>query len=475
MVFRMIDAYFSGVEDRKFTPNTGAPPQMRTPAAQLPLLAAEIIHPHAVELAKISEILDANPRMAKLVAQDLLKGLRKPHTGARGLTGDQVLRILLVKQMNQFSYDELEFHLADSLTYRSFCRLPAFAPAPKRATLAENLKKLRARTMAKINRRLVRYAVDLGVETGDKCRTDATVSETNIHAPTDSSLLYDGVQVLSRLLGRAREEFCYRSWSDHTKRAKRRSLAVLNARGAEERERAYRDLLKVTRMCAGYAEPAAAHLKRTRGPDRPAALALAAELEQMVLLVWGVIHQTEQRVLRGESVPSDQKIVSLFEPHTDIIVKDRRATLYGHKVYLSAGASGIITDCFIAEGNPADSDMAIPMLRRHARIVGKVPEQAALDGGFASRENLERGKALGIQDLAFSKRRGITISEMTRSDRVYRLLRDFRAGIEGLISFLKRVFGLRRCTWRGAESFGTYVTGSVIAANALTLARHLLA
>lgn len=446
---------------------------MRKTDAQLPFLAAGILHPHAAELAKISEILDANPRMAQLITQDLLRGVRNPDTGARGLRGDQVLRILLVKQMNEFSYDELEFHLADSVTYRSFCRLPALEPAPKRATLAENLKKVRSRTVQKINRRLVRHAVLLKVEKGVKVRTDATVSETNIHKPTDSSLLYDGVRVLTRLLGRADEEFSYRTWSDHTKRAKRRSLAVLNARGAEQREPAYRDLLKVTRMCAGYVKPAIAHLKQRR-LNRAAALALAEELEQTALLVWGVISQTEQRVLHGVSVPSDQKIVSLFEAHTDIIVKDRRDTHYGHKVYLSAGPSGMITDCCIAEGNPADCDMAIPMLRRHARIVGKVPEQAAFDGGFASRENLERGKALGIQDLAFSKRRGMKVSEMTRSERVYRLLRDFRAGIEGLISCLKRAFGLRRCTWRGAESFGTYVMSSVLAANALTLARHLL-
>jgi IS5 family transposase len=446
---------------------------MRKSDAQLFFVPAGIAHPHAAELAKISEIIDANPRMAELVTQDLLRGLANPETGARGLTGDQVLRILLVKQMNQFSYEELEFHLADSVTYRSFCRLPALEPTPKRATLAENLKKVRSKTVAKINRRLVRHAVKLGVETGEKVRTDATVSETNIHKPTDSSLLYDGVRALTRLLRRAGEEFLYWKWSDHTKRAKRGSLAVLNAKGAEEREPAYRDLLKVARMCAGYVDPAVTHLKRRRS-DRSAALALAEELEQMTLLVWGVIRQTEQRVLNGESVPSDQKIVSIFEPHTDIIVKDRRDTYYGHKVYLSAGASSLITDCVIAEGNPADSDMAIPMLRRHGRIVGKVPEQAAFDGSFASRENLERGKALGIKDLAFSKRRGIEISEMARSNRVYRLLRDFRAGIEGLISFLKRAFGLRRCTWRGAESFGTYVMGSVLAANALTLARHLL-
>lgn len=447
---------------------------MRNPDIQLSLMPPGITHPHAAELEKISEILDRNPRMAERVAQDLHRGLQKPETGAKGLTGDQVLRILLIKQMNSFSYEALAFHLADSVTYRRFCGFGAFEETPKRSTLAENVKKVSAKTLEKIHRRLVRYAVTLGVETGRKVRTDATVTASNIHPPTDSSLLYDGVRVLARLLGRAREPFGFRQWSDHTKRAKRRNLAVLNAKGKEARTDAYRDLLKVARWSAGYAEHAAKHLKAVEGNERAAAFLLADALEEMMALVWAVIDQTERRVLLGEPVPAEEKIVSLFEPHTDIIVKDRRDTYYGHKVFVSAGESGLITDCLVAQGNPADTELCVPMLRRHARIVGRMPEQAALDGGFASKDNLRRGKALGIGDLAFSKKRGLEISDMTRSTWVYRRLRDFRAGIEGLISFLKRAFGLGRCTWRGMESFEAYVMGSVLVANVLTLARHLL-
>jgi IS5 family transposase len=400
--------------------------------------------------------------------------VRCPRTGARGLTGEQVLRILLIKQMNDFSYDELAFHLADSATYRAFCRLPAFGPPPARATLAENLKKLSARTIEKINRRVVRYAVDIGMETGRKVRADATVSETNIHAPTDNSLLFDGVRVLSRLLGEAGDRFGFVKWSNHTKRAKRRDLEVQNAKGADAREHAYRDLLRVAGWSSDYAERVLDAMQQVQGAGRPRALLLAAELENTMLLLRAVIDQTERRVLNGESVPADEKIFSIFEVHTDIIVKDRRDTYYGHKVYLSGGASGLVTDCFIAQGNPADTDMAVPMLRRHARIVGRVPVQAAFDGGFASKENLRRGKALGIKDLSFSKRRGLQVSDMTRSTWVYRKLRNFRAGIEAQISFLKRAFAMERCSWRGAESFGVYVQSCVLAANLLTIARHLL-
>jgi IS5 family transposase len=442
---------------------------------QLSFHSPAIPHAHAVELERISCILDENPGMAEWVAQDLVRGVKKPHTGARGLSGDQVLRVLIVKQLTGFSYEELGFHLADSVSYRSFCRFGVLEPMPGRSTLAENLKKVQATTLEKILQQLVRHALTLKVESGRKIRIDATVTATNIHAPTDSTLLFDAVRVLTRLVARAQELCGLARWSDHTKRAKRRVLAIQHTNRTDKRTAAYRDLLKVTYQCVSYAQQAVRALAAVSGDRRPAAQTLREEIDDV--LIWGtaVIDQTERRVLRGENVPADEKIVSIFETHTDIIVKDRRETHYGHKIYLAAGASGLITDCVIASGNPADSTMAVPMLKRQKQILGRAPEQVAFDGGFASKANLIDAKDLGITDVAFSKKRGLAISDMTRSSGIYRRLRDFRAGIEGLISFLKRAFGLDRCTWRGSESFASYVLSSVIAANLLTVARLLLA
>jgi IS5 family transposase len=439
---------------------------------QLSLDRPPTAHAHTEELEQIGLILDANPRMAELVEQDLVRGVKNPGTGARGLTGDQVYRILLIKQMNGFSYEELAFHLSDSVTYRAFCRFGALEQTPARSTLSENLKKVRPGTLEAIHQLLVRWAMERGIEKGRKVRIDATVTESNIHAPTDSSLLLDGVRVLVRLLNRAGQRFDIGHFSDHRKRAKRRALAILHTGSAKKRKGAYQDLLKVTKKTVGYAEMGAGRLEGVSGE---LACCLVAELRQVIKLVRKVIDQTERRVLHGESVPASEKVVSLFESHTDIIVKDRRDTLYGHKVYLTAGASGLILDCVVVDGNPADSTMTVPMLERQKLIAGVVPRQAAFDGAFASKENLRDAKVLGVEDVAFSKKRGLEVSEMTRSSWVYRRLRNFRAGIEGLISFLKRAFGLDRCTWRGAESFASYVLGSVLAANFLTLARHLLA
>ena len=174
-------------------------------------------------------------------------------------------------------------------------------------------------------------------------------------------------------------------------------------------------------------------------------------------------------------VPSREKVVSIFESHTDIIVKSRREVEYGHKVCLTTGKSSMILDCMILEGNPADSTLATEMIRRHREIFDVVPLAVAFDGGFASKDNLVEAKAMGVGAVAFSKRRGIEIREMVPESWVYKRLRDFRAGIEGCISYLKRCFGWTRSSWEGFASFKSYVWGSILSANLLILARHRMA
>jgi IS5 family transposase len=448
-------------------------------ADQLGLVPAPIVHVHAAELRKMSSVLDAIPEAAELVGADLARRGDRPidtSKGREGMTAEQVLRSFVVKQMNGYSYEELAFHLADSSTYRSFCRFGIAEKPPTKSRLQKNIKRVRAETWAAINRKLVLHAAVNGVETGRKVRIDGTVVESNIHAPTDSSLLWDCVRVLVRLQGEAHDGFGL-MFNDHSRRAKRRALAILNARSSEDRLPLYRDLLHVTNKTVKSAEHIAGELEHAEPAeigDMLRAGSLAQELNHYIELTKRVISQTQRRVLRGESVPAAEKVVSIFEPHTDIIVKDRRETLYGHKIYLTAGASGLVTDVVIEEGNPADVTLAVKMIERQTELYGRAPRQASFDGGFTSRSNLEKIKELGVDDVAFSKGRGLSISEMVKSTWVYRRLRDFRAGVEGTISFLKRVFGLDCCTWSGLASFKSYVCGSVLACNLLLVARHLL-
>jgi len=439
---------------------------------QLSLTQPWIDHPHAKELEQISRILDQQPAMAERVGQDLVRGVKNPATGAGGMSGDQVLRVLIIKQMNDFSYEQLYFHLLDSASYRTFCRFGSLERMPKRSTLAQNIKKVRWETLETNNQLLQKYAENEKIERGRTVRIDATVTETNIHEPSDSSLLWDCVRTLTRLLEQAAgTEAEMPAWRDHTRRAKRRMLAVQRAKSNEKRVPPYRDLLKVTHRVLGYA---LATRDALAGSAQEQERRLAYELNRYRVLTERVIDQTERRVLKGETVSATEKVVSIVEPHTDIIVKDSRETLYGHKIYLTGGTSGLVLDCVIADGNPADTTMATRMLERQKEIYGRPPRQAAMDGGFASKQNLQEAKALGVSDVCFAKKRGLKVPDMVKSTWVYRKLRDFRAGIEGMISFLKRSFGLGRATWRGEQSFRSYVWSGVLTANLLTLARHAL-
>jgi IS5 family transposase len=440
----------------------------RTYHAQLPLTSTNS-HPRSAELCIMSTALDANVEVLHRVRADLLRQRKAKATdGREGMTAEQVVRAALVKQMFGFSYDELSFHLGDSGMLRGFCRISPSAASPKKSALQANIASIRAETWEAINKALVLYARECKIEDGRWMRTDTTVVESNIHHPLDSSLLYDGVRVLARTLQRAHEQ-CGTAACDHRKRAKRRAVAILHAGTMTKRVPLYKDLLKVAHKTVSAAERVAEQLTG-RGE-----LIYVATLQHFLPLVKRVIDQTERRVLRNESVPASDKIVSLFEPHTDIIVKDRRETYYGHKVTLSTGRSGMVVDMFIEKGNPADSTLMVRCAQRHAALFGQSPERAAFDGGFASRSNLEALQASGTREACFSKPAGVPVDAMTSTPRVRRILKRFRAGIEATISFLKRSFGLARCTWTGIVRFRAYCWCSTVAHNLLTIARHLLA
>jgi IS5 family transposase len=411
--------------------------------------------------------------VGEMVAQDIGRQGGRP-----GMTGDQVFRVLVLKQLNEFSYDELAFHLADSQTYRRFCAFGLTDTIPKRSTLAENLKRVKADTLEAIARQILLIASKLGIEKARKVRVDSTVVETNIHEPSDSSLLWDCVRTLVRLMKQAVElGVPDMVFADRTRRAKRRAHEVQRAKGEQHRQRSYKDLLAVTDEVLHAAQAAAVLISKHPTNDLITAAklaAIAAEITRFSAITVKVGDQTRRRVFNKEAVPPKEKIVSIFEEHTDVIVKAPRETEFGHKVFLTGGPSSLILDCVIAEGNPADSSMAGEMVNRQAEIFGRSPRQAAFDGGFASKENLNVIKQAGVKDVVFHKRRGIEVAAMAKSRWVFTRLRDFRAGIEGCISFLKRAFGLTRCTWRSLPSFKTYVWSSIVSMNLLVIARHLV-
>ena len=417
------------------------------------------------ELKAMSQWLDEHRGLLGLVTGDLRRhGIQE--TGRHGLPAEAVLRSALLKQQRQLSYEELAFHLEDSASFRAFARLP-LSWSPKKSVLHKTISAISAASWEAINRTVVSSARQEKLEHGTVVRIDSTVTQALMHAPSDSSLQWDGVRVMTRLLEQAMTipGAPANVWRNHRRLAKKRALAIQYSRGKARKAKLYRDLIAATRATMAALQHAAQCLT--------ACASIAAELwrgqmRHYLPLIERVIAQAERRVLGGEAVPAGEKLVSLFEPHADIIVKGGRDVHYGHKLNLTTGRSGMILDVVIETGNPADSERFLPMLDRHIALYGSPPRQVAADGGYATRDNLDQAKVRGVSDVAFHKKRGLAIEDMVKSRWVYRRLRNFRAGIEAGISCLKRAYGLTRSTWRGLAHFKAYVWSSVVAYN-LTL------
>jgi IS5 family transposase len=424
------------------------------------------------ELKQISHWLDQHRPLLRLVSNDLRReGVRG--TGRRGLPAEAVLRCALLKQYRQLSYEELAFHLEDSASFRAFARLP-MGWTPKKAVLQKTISAITAASWEAINRAVVGNARQTRLEPATMVRIDSTVTQALMHEPTDSSLLWDAVRVMARLLKRS----CVLAgaaatrWRDHRRSAKQHAHAIQHSRGKERKAKLYSALLAATRATKAALEQAFAPLAASANP---AAAGWCREVSHYLPLIERVITQTQRRVFSGEAVPASEKVVSLFEPHADIIVKGGRDVQYGHKINLATGRSGLILDVVVEVGNPADAERFLPMLERHIAAHGQPPRQIASDGGYASAANLSQAKTLGVSDVAFHKKCRLDIKAMVKSRWVYRKLRDFRAGIEANISCLKRAFGLTRCTWRGLAHFTAYVWSSVVAYNLALCARMTLA
>jgi transposase, IS5 family len=345
----------------------------------------------AQELKQMSHVLDATPQVLDLVYQDLIRSAR-PTTGREGMTAEQVLRCAILKQYRQLTYEELAFHLEDSDSFRGFSRLE-MGQYPGKSILQENIKSLLEETWEAIHREIIGYAKTEKIESGRKVRIDATAVETDIHHPTDSTLLADGIRIITRWLAEGKElsPAPRYQYSDHRRVVKKRVLAILNTRKDTVRQSAYKDLLVYAGKVKEYALVAIPELSAHQGQelaDLFAGKVLAEKLARAVGLLGKVIDQTDRRVFKGEVVPASEKVVSFFEDHTDIIVKKRRETEYGHKIFLTGGVSTMILDCLIVRGNPADTDKYATLLERQKDLYGRMPRQVSADGGFASKDNL---------------------------------------------------------------------------------------
>jgi transposase, IS5 family len=426
------------------------------------------------ELAALDRLLDDDELFLGVKA-DLSR--RRPNSerlGRRSTPVEVVLRMLLLRRLYDWSFEATERNVSDSLVLRQFCRLYLEA-APDDTTLIRWANLIGPRTLERLNERAVALAFERKVTRGRKLRTDATVVETNISHPTDSGLLDDGVRVLGRLMGKAKEILGqtgerFRNRARSAKRLARSIAEGARRRGEEAKEaskEAYERLIGVARATSKQASKVREMLPEARR-------GLADELERFEGLIERVADQTERRVLRGESVKASEKLVSLFEEHTAIIARGKagKKTEFGRKVWLEEAEGGIVTGYRILEGNPAEEKQLPPSLENHLRLFGRPPRLVAADRGVYSPENEEAARRMGVQRVALPKK-GAKDEERRRHERQgwFRRARRFRAGIEGRISVMKRRGYLGRCRDKGEEGFGRWIGWGVLTSNLHAIAR----
>lgn len=419
------------------------------------------------KLQMMDQVLAANPQIIELVHQDLTAGLSK--TGAWGISAEQVLRTAIIRQWKQYSYRELADRLNDGVCLRWFTRFYS-EPVPHFTSLQKVLKSIGAATWDKINDVLVEYAKARKLESGRALRTDTTVVATDIHYPTDARLLWDSIRVLTRLMIRCRQllpeaDF---GFANRTKSSKKLCYKIAMAKGPKapkKRRQLYRRLIRTANEVFAMASCCFEQLQQWNGFDL---MQLCDELDHYLTLSAVTIDQCERRVLNGEKVSAAEKIVSIFEEHTDIIKrgKSQSKTEFGHKVLFTTGKSGLITQYESFRGNPDDGQMLPAVLARHQHQYNRGPKALSADRRFFSADNESKARQYGVERISINKPgyRSKARRQLEK-ERWFKDLQRFRAGIEGIISALMRGYGLKRCVWKGWQSFQSYVGLAVVTFN----------
>jgi len=413
---------------------------------------------------------------------------RRPQSGTRGRKGtpaEVAVRMLVLKHMRNWSFDALEREARANLVYRVFTRVGA-EKVPDAKTLARIEGALGPEVFQRVQSRIVGIAVEKKVVEGRKMRLDTTVTETNIHYPTDSSLLLDGVRVLTRTIkgvvevgGKTVERV-----RDRMKSVGRRVMEIARIsrskaqnQGKEKLQNAYQRLLNTTGQVVAQAkrivEQTQKRVRKSRGNAARRLKALRAELERMIPLVQQVMRQTKARVFHND-LHAPEKLVSLFETATEIIRKGKSAkpTGFGRLVKIQEAENQIITDYEVCEKRPADSALLIKSLEAHRQKLGCVPSVVAGDAAFYSAANEAAAKEMGVKQVAIPNRS--TTSAERRSlqkKRWFRKAQAWRTGCEGRISVIKRRHGLNRCRYKGDEGMKKWVGLGVIADNLINIGK----
>jgi IS5 family transposase len=413
------------------------------------------------------------------------QGRRHPQSRSRGreqTPAEVVLRLLLLKHVRNWSYEVLEREVRANLVYRSFCRI-GMEKVPDAKTLGRIGLALGPEVIAELHQRLVQLAQEKGVVRGRKMRTDTTVVETNIHYPTDSSLLQDGTRVLTRGLKKIESRLggLKKKVRNRMRSVSKRVIAIAHAlrhkgsEGEEKRKREYRELLRLTRQILNDTKRVLAEVEELSSRRRAQVKDVQEQLQIMAERLRQVVKQTQARIFGGIT-QLREKLFSLFEAYTEIIRKGKagKPNEFGKLVQIQEAENQIVTHYDVFAERPSDRHLLTGAVQVQQKKLGRVPKLVAADAGYYSQVQEESVQAMGVKYVSVPNRS--TRSEERRKLQKRRWFKNgqrWRTGSEGRISTLKRRHGLNRCRYRGWDGFQRWVGLGVMADNLIQIGRYL--
>jgi IS5 family transposase len=438
-------------------------------------------------MRQVDQVLE-DEQLVKTVYEALLKRRPKSRTrGRRGYAAEIVLRMLLLKHIRNWSFAELEREVRPNLLYREFTRIGS-GKVPDAKSLGRQAQALDAKVVQQIHRRVVELAVENKVVQGRKMRVDTTVVETNIHYPTDSSLLGDGDRVLTRLMKKvtAIAGVVGTKLRDSMRSVQRRVAEIARAsrakgeKGKAKLQPLYRKLLGITGRVVAQAKrfshEIASGVKRSNDVLEQAKLeALKSRIDDMVGTVKKVIHQAKARVFGGDT-HVEGKILSVFETSTEVIRKGKasKPTEFGKMLKIQEAENQIVIDFEVYDQKPSDSDLLIPAIETHQTVMGRTPELAAADAGFYSAKNVAKAEQMGVKRVSVPNRSTKSPArKQYQKQRWFKRGQKWRTGCEGRISLLKRRHGLRRSLYRRDVGMMRWVGLGVISDNLINLGKAM--
>ena len=426
------------------------------------------------ELAVVDTILNKHPEIVEMVKDELTGGQESSVLGRKDMpTVEQIVRSAIYKEIKNLTYRELEYQQHDSRLCAVFIKLDD-RKAFSFKVFQKYISLIRGETLNRMLVALNKIAMGEGIEDGQSIRTDSTVVETNIHHPTNNSLIWDCIKTIGRLVKKLKDSGVEIKVRSYKKQAKKNHFKINNTKTKDKQKEEFKKQLKLLRSSINQAERALMLPLPNTIEGWTEAKAIMKELVELLPTAEQVYDISWRHEIKGEAVPNKDKIFSIYEKHTDIIVKGKRKAEFGHKVNLTTGRSNLILDCEVLEGNPSDTTLYTGVLDRIELNYRIVPRDMVTDGGYASKDNAMAAQGRGIVNVVFNKITG-SLKNIVRSKNIETRLKKWRSGIEAVISNLKRGYELFRCEWRTRARFDAKIYWNVIVYNIRVLTGAVLA